>query len=398
LEKQLELKNEELKEAEEERRMLGELATVNSMTVRKLEMERDYSRNVLPEDSLDKICRLENMLKLEKHKAEGAQKEQKLQAVTLAKQDKEIQRLTNELEFIKKETGWTSSYSSKPAFRTVAQSEAANRIGELQLMVSRLEEEQKTNKQIQRKKTLLIESLSKELDGKKKTEEDYYQALNTIKLKDREIRDLMEEMKTLKRIQAKKDKVITGLEGSKDDSSAIRILEGDKRYLQSEIAKHMDVRRQLEKTIKSQQFRIDQLETRLDAVSSALKDLNLDKQLGEILRAPPPSRIRVEEEATKDPVYDLQLRHVSSLRNALTVKEALLHEKDANVEALERKVESMSNTKGGQPYADRRYRAEIDDLKKALDTQTGALKSQIDKLRSENAKLKATPSRTGYSA
>ena len=179
LEKQLELKNEELKEAEEERRMLGELATVNSMTVRKLEMERDYSRNVLPEDSLDKICRLENMLKLEKHKAEGAQKEQKLQAVTLAKQDKEIQRLTNELEFIKKETGWTSSYSSKPAFRTVAQSEAANRIGELQLMVSRLEEEQKTNKQIQRKKTLLIESLSKELDGKKKTEEDYYQVCCT---------------------------------------------------------------------------------------------------------------------------------------------------------------------------------------------------------------------------
>ena len=37
----------------EERKVLDELATVNSMTVRKLEMERDITKGgVLPEDAL----------------------------------------------------------------------------------------------------------------------------------------------------------------------------------------------------------------------------------------------------------------------------------------------------------------------------------------------------------
>ena len=45
-----------------------------------------------------------------------------------------------------------------------------------------MEEEQKTHKQIERKKTLLIESLSRELDAKKKLEEDYYQSNNSLKV------------------------------------------------------------------------------------------------------------------------------------------------------------------------------------------------------------------------
>lgn len=389
LERQLEIKNEELKQAEQERRLLGDLATVNSLTVRKFELDRDYNRSVLPEDSLDKICRLENSLKFEKLKAEQAAKELKAQALTISKQEKEIERLNAVVEEIKRETGWTKTYNTRTATRSAPQPEAVNRIGELQLMNARLEEEQQTNKQIQRKKTLLIESLSKELDQKRKLEEELYQSQNNLKLKDKEIKELTEELKILKRIQAKKDKVICGLETSKDDT-AIRILEGDKRFLQAEISKQQEIRRQQEKTIKSQQFRIEQLEARMDAVGVALKDLNLDKQLGDVLRGPLPPKADV---ASMEPVYDLQLRHVESLRAALTVKEALLAEKDSNVEALERKVSALSASKGSSTAAaERRYRAELDDLKKSLDAQTNSLKAQIDRLRAENARLKGSAS------
>lgn len=44
------------------------------------------------------------MLKLEKHKTEQSQKEQKVQSLTISKQEKEIERLNAELELIKKET------------------------------------------------------------------------------------------------------------------------------------------------------------------------------------------------------------------------------------------------------------------------------------------------------
>ena len=77
----------------------------------------------------------------------------------------------------------------------------------------------------------MIETLSKELDGKKQLEEDLYQAQNTIKVKDRELKDLLEELKTLKRIHAKKDKLIVAMENEKDELP-IKALEGDKRFLQ----------------------------------------------------------------------------------------------------------------------------------------------------------------------
>ena len=77
----------------------------------------------------------------------------------------------------------------------------------------------------------LIETLSKELDNKKQLEEDLYQAQNTIKVKDRELKDQVEELKTLKRIHAKKDKLIVTMENEKDDLP-IKALEGDKRFLQ----------------------------------------------------------------------------------------------------------------------------------------------------------------------
>jgi len=46
-----------------------------------------------------------------------------------------------------------------------------------------------------------------------------------------ETKDLAEELKTLKRIHAKKDKLILTMENEKDDLP-IKALEGDKRFLQ----------------------------------------------------------------------------------------------------------------------------------------------------------------------
>lgn len=401
LEKTLRQREDELKHAKEERRMLDELATVNELAVRKLEHERD-SRHLLPEESLDTIVRLENTLKLDRLRSESLTKEKRLLEQQLAKQEKEITKLAGELEMIKSETGWTRSSRANGISRDAKGSE--NKIGELQLMIQRLEEEQRTNKQIQRKKTQLIETLSKELDGKKQLEEDLYQAQNTIKVKDRELKDQIEELKTLKRIHAKKDKLIITMENEKDELP-IKALEGDKRFLQAEISKHMEVRRQQDRTIKAQQFRIEQLEARVETITQALKDLKMDRYLGDAIKG----NIEVKEVQDRDlsnlanvvpekemidvELYEMLQRDLESLRNALHMKEVIITEKDANVEALEKKVEILVHSKraeGRSANAERKdYAYQIDDLKRALDVQAKSHRKMMDHMKEENARLKS---------
>lgn len=102
--------------------MLDELATVSEMTLRKLENERE-ARQLLPEvfvelrsstlligltqESLDTIVRLENTLKLERLKGESLVKEKRLLEHQLKVQEKEIAKLSEELDLLKTETGWT---------------------------------------------------------------------------------------------------------------------------------------------------------------------------------------------------------------------------------------------------------------------------------------------------
>lgn len=398
LEKQLKSKEDELKMAKEERRMLDELATVSEMTLRKLENERE-ARQLLPEESLDTIVRLENTLKLERLKGESLVKEKRLLEHQLKVQEKEIAKLSEELDLLKTETGWTRGTRLNVPRESKG---SENKIGELQLIIQRLEEEQRTNKQIQRKKTQLIESLSKELDAKKQLEEDLYQAQNTIKVKDRELKDLAEELKTLKRIHAKKDKLILTMENEKDDLP-IKALEGDKRFLQAEIAKHLEVRRQQDRTIKAQQTRIEQLESRVETITQALRDLKLDKPLEYALKGALESKepgrdqdngsVLPEKEVIDIELYEMLQRDLESLRNALQMKEVIITEKDANVEALEKKVEILVHSKraeGRHAGADRReYASQIEDLKRALDVQAETHRKQIDRLKEENSRLKS---------
>ena len=68
-------------------------------------------RSVGFQESLDTIVRLENTLKLERLKSEALLKEKRLLDQQLGKQEKDITKLSEELEFLKTETGWTRSKS-----------------------------------------------------------------------------------------------------------------------------------------------------------------------------------------------------------------------------------------------------------------------------------------------
>eukprot|EP01006_Ploeotia_vitrea_P057914 TRINITY_DN68466_c0_g1_i1.p1 TRINITY_DN68466_c0_g1~~TRINITY_DN68466_c0_g1_i1.p1 ORF type:complete len:405 (-),score=64.45 TRINITY_DN68466_c0_g1_i1:101-1270(-) len=370
-----------MKAIQEERRALEELACVNQMTIRKQgEMERD-ARAALPEETLDTIIRLENTLKVEKQNTEKLLKENKLLETQLHRKEKEFAKYQGELEDVKRETGWVKGVSVRREEKDAKNQE--NKIAELQLQLQKLEEEQRTNKQIQKRKTQLIENLSKELDNKKQLEEELYQAHNTVKVKEREIKDYEEELKTLKRIHLKKDKLIVSMENEKDDNH-LKQLEGDKRFLQAEIAKHNETNRQQGRTLKAQQVRIEQLMLRLDGITQALRELRSDggSPIGDDSSM---EAVDVEE-------YEQLQRDLDSLRNQLNLKEVIIQEKDTNIETLERKVEILAHAKRSEARAIQAERREkeyqIDDLRRTLDSEQEKFRKESDRLKQENARLR----------
>eukprot|EP01012_Entosiphon_sulcatum_P001728 TRINITY_DN10329_c0_g1_i1.p1 TRINITY_DN10329_c0_g1~~TRINITY_DN10329_c0_g1_i1.p1 ORF type:complete len:457 (+),score=130.44 TRINITY_DN10329_c0_g1_i1:25-1395(+) len=392
IERQLEQKNAELQRAEEERKILDELQTVNQMSIRKLERERD-PRHQLPAETLDNVIRLEDQLRHQKRKGEQALKEKKASETQVQRLDKELERVKLEIDQIQQETGWTPGPSTFKQPKDIRGQE--NRLQHLTVQVRRLEEEQRTNKQEQRQKTQQIEALSEQLDAKKHLEEDLYQAQTAIKMKDREIKELVDELKSLNRIHVKKDKLITARDGEKESQAKIRQLEGDKRFLQAELAKHVEARRHNDRTLKSQQYRISLLVARLEAIATAVKERRVDRSFRESLGgATGAEGVELTEDgAVTVEAFENVQRDVEALRQQLLQRDAATVDRDTAVEALEKRVEVLAHSKRAESRASEAERkelaAQVEDLKRALDVQQQTFQRQVDALERENNQLRA---------
>jgi len=130
----------------------------------------------------------------------------------------------------------------------------------------------------------------------------------------------------------------------------------------------------------------------------------MDKQIGEVTKGPAEpqdtgkdlldlNNVVPEKEMIDVELYEMLQRDLESLRNALQMKEVIISEKDANVEALEKKVEILVHSKraeGRSAHAERKdYAYQIDDLKRALDAQAETHRRQMDRIKEENARLRS---------
>eukprot|EP00906_Rhabdomonas_costata_P010458 RCo014677 len=264
LERQLLQKDEELKAAREEREVLDGLVVANQQALRRTDSSgKDANtssssgsspprgdttttssttstpgtggedRAVAPLPTSDAIDRLEASLRLERLRMENVSKEKKTAEQQLKAKEKELEKAVAELEEIRTETGWSrANTTSRAPFKESRNAAAAEeRISELQRQLQRLHQEDRATKALERKREQHIENLAKDVEQKTRLEQELIQANNMLKVKDKEIRDLSEELKMMKRIESKKDKLIVSMEMSKDPGGSLKALEGDKRAL-----------------------------------------------------------------------------------------------------------------------------------------------------------------------
>eukprot|EP00762_Andalucia_godoyi_P007688 ANDGO_07904.mRNA.1 hypothetical protein AMSG_11957 len=348
----------QIKTLEDDNKTLREVKTVED-TIQNRAKTRPSSGSSIVEEHLDTISRLENVVSLKNREIEGLTVERKTLQNLLREKDKQITRMDKQLQKL----------GESPVDLAATH---ANQIKKLKMDIVELQEEKRTLMEIQRLKNKAIENLTRQLDEKLSIDEHIRELREQLKAKEKESEALELTNLELQRAHRLQESELSRIEGASTDS-ALRALEADKRYLQSEIKKHQDARATLEKTVRAQAVRIESLTNRLEIVASALREVKHSRRsLGSVnvpakeaagsasdANGSSSSDGLVEDEKIDAPLYELLQKDVEELRAKLAERDALLAEKDESLEALSRNLDILSSARSADAKKSKKTNEEL---------------------------------------
>ncbi|KAJ9460012.1 hypothetical protein DIPPA_25050 [Diplonema papillatum] len=311
------------------------------------------AETILPEEVLDRTIELEHAIKHQQKLKEEVVRDTALTEKDIQAVDKQIDAVARDLANIQRITGFDSAHTKRDHVDFNLQEDEIRQIAAL---VKKLDEEHRTGQQILRKKTQLIEVLVGELEEKSELEEQVYKAMNDLKVAKKEIDDLMEETRALMTDHNRSDRAIISLDNQRD-TVAVQSLQSDKAYLQREIANHVQSKGETDRIIKAQAFRLGVLDNRLSVVTNALKDLKSDQKIQRRLK----DALALTDDDGSDPMnidtimrpnevvdvelYELLHRDLEAITTSMKLKDIILLEKEATIEATELKLEELQREK-----------------------------------------------------
>eukprot|EP01059_Diplonema_ambulator_P018868 TRINITY_DN3150_c1_g2_i1.p1 TRINITY_DN3150_c1_g2~~TRINITY_DN3150_c1_g2_i1.p1 ORF type:complete len:667 (+),score=363.34 TRINITY_DN3150_c1_g2_i1:43-2043(+) len=308
---------------------------------------------ILPEEALDKIVELEHAIKLQQKQNEEIIRDTNLTEKDIQAVDKQIDASAKELSHIQRVTGFDNNNNKRDHVDWDLQEE---QISHLFKLVQQLEREHSKGVQMLKKQTELLVALSEEVEEKKEVEEQVFKCQNDINVVQKEIEQIQGETKKLMEDHNKSDRAIMVLENQRDEV-AVKSLQNDKQYLQRQIAGHISAKGDSDRIIKAQAFRLSVLESRLNVVTNALKDLKSDQKIQRRLK----DALTLAEDEDVDPMnletlvpqnemidielYELLNRDLEAITTSMKLKDIILHEKEATIEATEIKLRELQEEK-----------------------------------------------------
>ena len=317
------------------------------------EQKQIEEETILPEEALDRVVELEHQIKHQLKLNDVITRDTALTEKDIAAVDKQIDNISKELLNIQRVTGFDSNISNKDAVDFKLQEQE---IKQLMQLVKKVEEEQTKGNKLLRRKTKLIEALTSEVDEKGELEEQVFQATNDLKVANREIDELLEQTRGLKNDHSKSDKAIMVLENTRDQV-AVQSLQNDKQYLRNQITHHLRSKGESDRAIKAQAHRLGVLDRRLEMVTNALKDLKKDQKIQRRLKdalvmaeddlrdATNMDSIMPDNEMVDIELYEILNRDLEAITNSIKLKDIILIEKEASIEATELKLEELHRIK-----------------------------------------------------
>jgi hypothetical protein len=356
-------------------------------------------REIAAEDALDHIVSLENTLKITQRRNTLLQRENATQTKNVKDRVKVLERLVKEEESIATATGWSLEDDSP---QDVEQLRAG--ILEMQELEQAMRKEIVTGEVVLHKKQQTASELESKLSLLREKEEEYGVLCNDVRVRDRDCRELEREISEVQAEHSNNDQLIEYAR-SKRGVVSIQNLQDDTASLKNTVEQQRAIRRKQDDVVKAQLFRARQLQTRIDIITAALKDMKLEK---EFERSAPRSslvpgaakdepsdiaEVIPENEALPVETYLLLLRDNEAMRTSVARKDVMVLEKEATVQALDAKLESFThslNLSTEQQDSLKLHKAmEMDDLQEQLQEQHQAYRKQIEELLSTNLKLKS---------
>lgn len=365
----LRMKENQIKNLKAEKKALEEIS--NFPTKKKVGSDNKNRTNiVLPEESLDRIVALENEVKLKNVCIGTLESEIHTLKAMMNKKNQAIEKLEESLK--------SGEFKRDKAY------EIESKNADLVIQLEKAQKEIRTLQEISRMKTKTIEKLNEEIETLRTEEEMYKDQQRKGLQTSKEMERLKMELKVAKRSIEKKEKEMDKIVNERD-TIPLKSLEGDKRFLQSQLKTYLEKISIHERTIKIQDKKIESYQQRLSNITQALKETKLDK----VLRIPKSSNNSVaaslefneDESASKEQseimttnedqsdfvaeeLYDLLQRDVEELRKLSFERDISLSEKDTVIEALEKKVDIMEKSKVSDSKA---YKQKIQDLQEKID-------------------------------
>ncbi|CUG89603.1 Hypothetical protein, putative [Bodo saltans] len=357
-------------------------------------------REIAAEDALDHIVSLENTLKITQRRNTLLQRENATQAKNVKDRVKVLERLVKEEDSIAAATGW--SVEDDVPHTDVEQLRAG--ILEMQELEQAMRKEIVTGEVVLHKKQQTATELEAKLAVLREREEEYGVLCNDVRVRERDCRELEREISEIQDEHSSNDQLIEDAR-SKRGVVSIQNLQDDTSSLKATVEQQRAIRRKQDDVVKAQLFRARQLQTRIDIITAALKDMKLEK---EFERSAPRSslvpgaakdepsdvaEVIPENEMLPVETYLLLLRDNEAMRTSVARKDVMVLEKEATVQALDAKLESFThslNLSTEQQDSLKLHKAlEMDELQEQLQEQHQAYRKQIEELLSTNLKLKA---------
>eukprot|EP01064_Diplonema_japonicum_P005362 TRINITY_DN13607_c0_g1_i1.p1 TRINITY_DN13607_c0_g1~~TRINITY_DN13607_c0_g1_i1.p1 ORF type:complete len:369 (+),score=144.49 TRINITY_DN13607_c0_g1_i1:125-1231(+) len=303
------------------------------------------------------INRLENKLKLQQMRSAAISKDVNESRLMNRQVEDVIQSLDEEAQRIKAITGYKGpelSSNNVHICTKLSPPEQQLLFQELRILSAKIKEEIRATKVLLDQKTKVIEGFTKREDNLAELQEKVFELRNELNAKNNELHNVNEEHEYYRKEHLKADRMIAKLE-NENGSGCLSSLMQDKLFLKAKIYEHVDMRRTQDKAIKAQSFRLAHLQMRADMITNAVADLKMTEIVSSKLKgtlAPveePVCSLDIEtilpsDETIDVALYELLCRDVEAINNSIGLKDIILLEKEATIEALEEKVERVLYT------------------------------------------------------
>eukprot|EP01063_Lacrimia_lanifica_P015399 TRINITY_DN22174_c0_g1_i1.p1 TRINITY_DN22174_c0_g1~~TRINITY_DN22174_c0_g1_i1.p1 ORF type:complete len:443 (+),score=192.60 TRINITY_DN22174_c0_g1_i1:61-1389(+) len=304
-----------------------------------------------PEEFSDMFFYLTNRLKLQEMRNNVIDREKVDTNLMIQRENHHLQALECLHIQIGAATGFSQAIDDSIGGIGLSHMEQEVAVKELVFLICVLKKEMNARKTLVAWKDATITLFQREFKDQLAAIEKQAALVNDINVMERQILKVAAEVEEVEKRAITVDRHLEVGQMVKRSKDSSRFLANDCQYLRQRALEANRQREEKEQQAKLQAKKLAEREKQLHVVEQALEDLKLRKQIDRrlqnaLIEVPPSSSpkdyVETEDERVPAVLYELLARDVEAMDDSAKLKDVLLLEKDASIDATERKLEDSA--------------------------------------------------------